>query len=752
MNIIDKSSTFLELIAENKINIPLIQRDYAQGRQAPKVKKIRDKFLDALFNALKSTKRIELDFIYGYNIRQEDEMVQFVPLDGQQRLTTLFLLHWYIAVREGISLEQMSSLHNFTYEVRHSSKEFCRRLVSFRPESPDANIAEAIYNEPWFFADWNYDPTISGMLVMIKEIQRKYEEFGLSDIWLKLSNVNAPIAFYCLPMDKLGLTDSLYIKMNSRGKPLTEFEIFKSNFSTILPEKQREVFNHSIDKEWLDMFWEMFSANSDVDIAQEMDEGMMRYFHFVTDILAAVNNINISETEDLFEKSKLVYHEKPANISWLFDSLNCLEEIEDYDDYFGKLFYINKEDFTESKSRLFFNSPTPNILKKCLTTYHSSLKKSQFAFGERLLLYAVIVSKKEKTEDFNNRLRALRNLAANSEDEMRQEYYAEFLNETKDLICTGQLSINQSRFNTRQKEHEIEKSNYLKSNPLMRGITNNLEDHNILRGNLLLFDLHNNIEAYANSFHEIFYDLNEKHNSITRALMTIGDYSKAKSKTKKLYGSSNEDRWRDIFTPTRGVDFSTTKSIVLKLLHLHFEEKLTLEGVVENYLETFEQDAEKPKGFNYYFIKYDAFLFDPWQYGFYNWWWNDALPYEEYKMNKEQFNGKHWSPFLLELSKVENNKLTLDDNGDFLELKIKGAKFSFLNFQKGYTIEINKSAKALKTITALVEDKIITKDEEEFLFKIPQSNDGLDITDRVSEGKKLLELITEYHSKNDNKD
>ena len=71
-----------------RIKIPLIQRDYAQGRRGVKVDEIRETFLDVLREALDGQKpqRVSLDFIYG-----EIDRGTLQPLDGQQRLTTLFL-------------------------------------------------------------------------------------------------------------------------------------------------------------------------------------------------------------------------------------------------------------------------------------------------------------------------------------------------------------------------------------------------------------------------------------------------------------------------------------------------------------------------------------------------------------------------------------------------------------------------------------------------------------------------------------
>ena len=79
---------------------------------------------------------LKLDFVYG----SEDEG-KLSPLDGQQRLTTLWLLHWYVALRAGKLEEASVRLRNFTYETRISSREFCRNLcIPQNFEEYDGNI------------------------------------------------------------------------------------------------------------------------------------------------------------------------------------------------------------------------------------------------------------------------------------------------------------------------------------------------------------------------------------------------------------------------------------------------------------------------------------------------------------------------------------------------------------------------------------------------------------------------------------
>ena len=87
------TKNFMELIKEYEITIPLIQRDYAQGRDKEKTK--ANNFLNAILKGVQDG--LTLDFIYGKENKEENK---FIPLDGQQRLTTLLLIHWYVSLED----------------------------------------------------------------------------------------------------------------------------------------------------------------------------------------------------------------------------------------------------------------------------------------------------------------------------------------------------------------------------------------------------------------------------------------------------------------------------------------------------------------------------------------------------------------------------------------------------------------------------------------------------------------------------
>jgi hypothetical protein len=88
--------SFWSLLNEFKVIIPILQRDYAQGRTSARVNVIRENLLNSLCGAIKAGQEpLVLDFVYGYT-RDQEKTQAFCPLDGQQRLTTLYLLHWYL--------------------------------------------------------------------------------------------------------------------------------------------------------------------------------------------------------------------------------------------------------------------------------------------------------------------------------------------------------------------------------------------------------------------------------------------------------------------------------------------------------------------------------------------------------------------------------------------------------------------------------------------------------------------------------
>ena len=267
--------TLMSLCQEyDKIEIPIIQRDYAQGRK--KEGKVRGRFVEFLIQAFVTQTPVELDFVYG-NVRKEDGKSAFIPVDGQQRLTTLWLLHWFLAVKEGRLGEIVSWMQKFSYETRPSSHSFCERLLSESfPSEELKDIKEYIINQKWFDNEWLNDGTVSGMLQML-------HDFGQQEVLLNgTATLNALtgglLSFYLVPLELFGLSDELYIRMNARGKVLTDFENFKSEFYKILKDYPHlEEVKNKMETNWVENLWPYKKKGTYV-----IDQCFMNYLKFLT--------------------------------------------------------------------------------------------------------------------------------------------------------------------------------------------------------------------------------------------------------------------------------------------------------------------------------------------------------------------------------------------------------------------------------------------------------------------------------------
>lgn len=283
--------TFANLLDDvDFIEIPIIQRDYAQGRA--QAADIRDGFLAALHKSLApGGAALDLDFVYG-GVERENGVRTLSVLDGQQRLTTLFLLHWYLAALEGESedfrarwVTPNDARSRFSYATRPSAAEFFQALakssVVVSESDSMALLSDSLKDAKWFFDAWRQDPTVNACLGMLDAIHRMFgSERGM---YRKLIE-EEQVTFHYLDLRDFGLSDDLYIKMNARGKALTPFENFKAWLvERIASEPWAEDFSWKLDQQWADFFWKLSGRGDgpeqDAREQPDHDELFLRFFY-----------------------------------------------------------------------------------------------------------------------------------------------------------------------------------------------------------------------------------------------------------------------------------------------------------------------------------------------------------------------------------------------------------------------------------------------------------------------------------------
>jgi hypothetical protein len=514
--------SFWQLLAKISVEIPIIQRDYAQGRENQQ--EIRNKFLKALCDAL-TDEPVELDFVYG---SEENDTLQ--PLDGQQRLTTLFLLHWYIATKEKKIDEFQKHLEirdekeevvrrKFSYETRTSAREFCYELTANRidfdnlliadtdsnGQSKNNGLSKTIRNSAWSVASWEKDPTILAMLIMLDAIHLKFND--TSGLWQKLiDEQNPPITFLYVKLENFGLSDDLYIKMNARGKQLTAFENFKSQFEKHIEINKfendiantEEQFAHKIDTVWTDLFWQ-YNEKQD-DNSYSIDTKLI---NFIAGI--AINNYaqeysSSSQKKEIENRIQILANESHKVTPEDFQTKEAFRYLMGC---FDK--YSEKQDNVYKKSKL---KPDFDLWNYCNSTiFEDFIQYSAPQYKPRVLFYAqtiYLLNNNFDENSFSDWLRVVRNIIENSSIEHPNDFISavnlvqELSSGCSDIyayLANNKVSAGHAK---EQVKEEIEKAKIIVENQDNKQVIQKTEDTNFCKGKIdfalycIDYDIENN--------------------------------------------------------------------------------------------------------------------------------------------------------------------------------------------------------------------------------------------------------------------
>lgn len=752
MNTIDsKKYTLIDLFRDtegggealNGIEIPLIQRDYAQGRDMPKVEDIRRRFVGALKKALINNEPVTLDFVYG----EIDNNRTLIPLDGQQRLTTLFLLHWYIARREGVSEDKLAFLTKFSYATRYSAREFCKRLVSpdYQPDFNRDRLSDEITDQSWMPLDWENDPTISAMLRMIDYIHVMFNN-SCNNLWPRLEA--GCISFYFLPIKQLGATDDLYIKMNSRGKPLTEFENVKAEWEacikaispSIMPQQDAEQLQHRIeqkmDLDWTDLLWPYRNGQTGSSADDVVDDKFIRYLRFLTDIIyykdeeLKKNSSDIlSIVEDLFRDSE----KAPEHLEFIERGFDCWLHV-DIEHLFNT--YLTTTPTASDPQKCVVAAPVNVFAQACYTYGDMNGRTRLFPIGRSVMLYAFLyyLQHKKTISDtqFARRIRIITNLIKQSEYELREDNMPNLLRQTEYILTHGDVEEGYLSFNANQLAEEHEKAVWLQTHADKADTLCRLENHPLLQGAIRVIGL-DHID-FTDRFYSLFAC---DHSLVNRALLSIGDYALLVNNRFQI-GSGSADfdsSWRAIFsTSQQGI--APKRDILLALLSQsqHFTNDM-LQSVIDRYLrETREYD------WRHYLVKYDAMR--PERYGMY--FWDEENPHEKRGYNilmmwtEKSISGRNYNIFL----KALNERLLCD----FPDLSISLGEYAYSG--DGSVLKLTFADKYLY----FTDDKLYichqTPDEQGHTTEtidmekpIPQTEQGIDLEDRVELAYEVVKSL-----------
>lgn len=329
-----------DLLNRYEVRIPIIQRDYAQGRNNSKATEVRKRLIKDFITCLENPNfSMDFNFIYG-----NTEGNIFYPVDGQQRLTSLYLLHWLLACRCE-KIQDFCSLYAFTYATRNSSNEFFSLLKKPTPDlislAQETEFIQKIKNYPWFPTEWNNDQTIVSALTFLDDLCKALDSRNNYNILYNRLIAKDSAIFFTMLEENSGSNAECaaaikYIRMNARGKELTTFENVKAMLDAIY-EKLKISINISelYDQKHIDIFYDMVNQK-DLSIPEktrDLNQKSLVFFKNVYNVLKLIENqdyeliTDLDFMNNLYEVSQLNNCSDSATFIFFesyYEMLNCI--------------------------------------------------------------------------------------------------------------------------------------------------------------------------------------------------------------------------------------------------------------------------------------------------------------------------------------------------------------------------------------------------------------------------------------------
>lgn len=269
-----KNYAMNQVFKNYRICIPIIQREYVQGikEKNGKLRENTDRLIDDILDAIDKNQKISLNIIYGFH-----DSKTFYPVDGQQRLTLIYLLYWYLAIRND-KLDEFLEFKELIYETRVSANEFflflrnnkTAEIWKYLFDSSSHNFVSNVKNMKWFKNQWAADITVISAINILEFFKQRIDKDTAVTYYNNIMSENTKICVDILSesKDEAELDANInYVRLNSRGKQLEMFENIKAALALIERKvgiQPFEMFTYKYDQKYIDIFYEDCDGNLEV--------------------------------------------------------------------------------------------------------------------------------------------------------------------------------------------------------------------------------------------------------------------------------------------------------------------------------------------------------------------------------------------------------------------------------------------------------------------------------------------------------
>lgn len=307
---------------ERRIIVPDLQRDYCWGdenntKSTGERGELVTDFVNNLLDQFDEQQRsnndnstLNLGLFYGYEVPADHIQL----CDGQQRLTTLYLLLGMINKQTSKFRQHLISDFEYkhddkepylNYAIRESSLYFLSDLVcKFFIDNNDT--VDQIKSSDWYFDDYNLDPSIQSVLKALGKIEKILSEKD-TDL-LKFGDwLLNKVTFLYFDMENRKNGEETFVVINTTGEALSATQ----NLKPLVLQEKNDAFDNttfndgenSIDRCWEEIetwFWK----NRNKDENDTADAGFAEFFRWIS-IIEQVD-ISAPEEEKITSITKLI--------------------------------------------------------------------------------------------------------------------------------------------------------------------------------------------------------------------------------------------------------------------------------------------------------------------------------------------------------------------------------------------------------------------------------------------------------------
>lgn len=259
----------------------------------------------------------KMGFIYAYHDKQLPG--QFFLIDGQQRITTFYLLLLVLYTKAG-KTEVFSKLYYYNkfpkvdYKVRESAYEFMRLFIEDTLKGKDYK-----QNKDFFEIEYTNDITVQNLRNNFDFLEKQLVDFSNDQLVDLIDFVENYVEFNYFDTQLSAQGERLYLYMNSRGYHLSHQEKLRANLIEKCSKEDKKEAG-ALWEEWQDFFFEYKFSNENADQGFEL-------FLYYTSVLKQYLEGNFDKEIEYQSEKLKIYEIENLDINFLSKAFSALKKV-----------------------------------------------------------------------------------------------------------------------------------------------------------------------------------------------------------------------------------------------------------------------------------------------------------------------------------------------------------------------------------------------------------------------------------------